>query len=191
MHGLVRFDIIVAILFMSLSASAAGGGHHGDDHIPFQAIAFQAINLGILLLALFFLIRKSVVEAFANRRQEYLNKSEQTKSALKEAEAALAGIKQKLATLEGGEAKALESAQHEANLMKSGLIRDAEASAEKIKKDGQMVIANELSKARQEINNAILTQAMAAAKQTLSAEGQAAGAHRENAFIQQLEQVKA
>lgn len=191
MHGLVKFDVLVTILFLSTAAFAAGGGHHGDDHIPWKGIAFQAANLGILLLALFFLIRKSVVEAFAKRRQDYIDKSEKTKNALKEAEVALAGIKTKLATLEGGEAKALENAQHEANMMKSGMIRDAEASAEKIKRDGQLVIANELTKARQEINNAILTQAMTAAKQTLSADGQAAGANRENAFIQQLEQVKA
>lgn len=190
MRGLIKFDVAVAIVFLSASAFAAGGGH-GDGHIPWKGIAFQAANLGILLLALFFLIRKSVVEAFANRRKDYLDRSEKTKSALKDAEAALAGIKDKLNNLEGGEQKAIQNAQHEANLMKAGLIRDAETSAIKIKKDGQLMIANELNKARLEINNAILNQALTAATQTLSSKGQTGASAQETAFIQQLEQVKA
>lgn len=177
------------LVLLSSSAAFAAGGHH-DDHIPFDKIAFQAINLGILLIGIFFFIRKSIVEAFKNRRADFLAKSEQTKSALKEAEAALSGIKEKLSNLEAGEKKSLENAQHEANVLKANIIKDAEHSAEKMKKDAQLIIGNELTKARAEINAAILDQALAAATQKLSSNAQS-GSAQEAAFVKQLDQVKA
>lgn len=172
------------------SVALAAGGHH-DDYIPWSKIGFQAVNLGILLVAIFFFIRKSIVETFANRRKDFVAKAEQTKSALKEAELALSGIKEKLANLEAGEKKSLETAQHEANVLKATIIKDAEQGAEKLKKDAQLIINNELAKARAEINAAILNQAMTAATQKLSSGAQSSGSAQEAAFVKQLDQVRA
>lgn len=185
--------IFTATLLLSIVAGAAehGGGHVDEHFIPLHEIGWQALNLGILLVAIFFLIRKSIVEAFANRRQNFVEQSEKTQVALKQAEASLSEIKSKFAGLEAGEKTSLENAKREAQIQKDNLIKEAHEAVEKMKKDAQLMMANELVKAKNEINNAIMTQAIQTAKQTMT-KNQAAGASaQESHFIKQLEQVKA
>lgn len=183
------------ILFVSVFAVASGAEHaaeaHGEDGIPTSDIIRQAANLGILVVALFFFIRKSVIEAFQDRQKKYLEQSEKTKSALVEAERALAGIKDKLSTLEVGEAASMQNAQKESNELKAGLIKTAEETAEKMKKEASLHIANELNKAKEEINTMILTTAVASAAKNISDKNQTAAQKQEEAFLKQLEQVRA
>lgn len=187
----------VLTLFVSALAFAVEGGEHaahgahGDEHIPLEQIGWQAANLGILLVALFFFIRKSVVEAFQDRRKSFIERSEKTKSALIEAEKTLSDNKAKLALLEQGEATSLQTAQKEALAMKESLIKEAEHNAEKMKKEATMLIANELMKAKAEINQAILTHAISGAAKNISEKGQSIASQQEASFLKQLEQVKA
>lgn len=182
--------LTLVLVLTSVAAHAAGGGHgHDDGHIPLTQIGWQAANLGILLVAIIFFIRKSIVEAFVERQKNYVAQAEKTKSALKEAEAALSEIKEKLATLESSEQKSLENAKREAVVLKETMIKDAEAAVEKMKKDAEMVIANELSKAKAEINATIVDQAIKVTSQKLSS-GSASNSQDAN-FIKQLEQVRA
>ena len=111
---------------------AHGGGHDENVKIPYDQIGWQAANLGILLVALFFFLRKSITEAFAKRKTDFLSQAEKTKSALKTAELALSEVKNKLSTLESGEKKSLENAKHEANIVKANIIKDSEHAAEKM-----------------------------------------------------------
>lgn len=181
----------ILTILVSVAGLAAGGGHgEHDNHVPLDKIGWQAANLGILLVALIFFIRKSIVEAFAARKQKYLDQSQKTMAALKDAEAALADIKSKLSNLEGGEKKALENARFEADLLKANMIKDAEAAAEKLKRDAALTIGNELSKAKAEINATILNAAVATTTKSLSDKNQASSS-QESAFLKQLEQVKA
>ena len=183
--------IILILLGPAIAFAADHGAAHEENHIPFQQIGWQAANLGILLIAIFIFIRKSMVEAFVDRQKAYLERSEKTKAALKTAEAALAEIKEKLTSLEGGEKTALETALHEAAILKAHLIRDTEAAAEKMKKDAELSIKNELAKAKAEINAAILNQALGAASKKITDGAQANKTSLEAQFINQLGQVKA
>lgn len=182
----ILFFFVLALPAATLAASGA----HGDDHIPFSQIGWQAANLGILLVGLFFFIRKSIVETFKNRQKDYLDRAEKTKAALKHAEAALAGMKTKLAELEAGEQKSIESAKQQAEVLRANLLKEAEAAAEKIKADATLTIKNELNKARAEINNEILNQAVSSAKKALTSSGQTNSNTQEASFVRQLEQVK-
>lgn len=183
-----KFLFLFALVLSTVSFAA--GGAHADNHIPLAQIGWQAANLGILLLGIFVFIRKSIVETFKNRQKDYLERAEKTKSALKHAEAALAGMKTKLAELETGESKSLENAKIQAETLRASLLKDAEASAEKIKTDATLTIRNELNKAKAEINNEILNQAVSSAKKSLSSGGQTNSNTQEASFVRQLEQVK-
>lgn len=186
--------IAFAIIIGAAALARANGGDHGaheDAGIPYEQIGWQAANLGILLVAMFFFIRESMVEAFANRRKDFLEQSEKTKANLKIAEAALSDIKGKLSTLESGEKAALETAQKEAEVLKAHMIRDTEAAAEKMKKDAELSIKNEVLKAKLEINSAILSKALGSAAKTIAEKSQSNKAALEAEFIKQLGQVKA
>lgn len=187
----------VTALLIVLSAGvalAAGGGHesaHDAHHIPLDKIGWQATNLGILLLVIFFFIKNSIVEAFAGRQKDYLDKSEKTKAALKEAESALLEIKTKLSELESSEQKALEVAKKEAALLSENMIKEAELVAAKLKKEAEMTIANEVNKAKIEINSTILNNAISIATQKISTNAASAAGSQEASFVKQLEQVRA
>ena len=184
-------NILFALtLVLSVAAVASGAEHgaHGEEAIPLDKIGWQAANLGILLAAIFFYLKDSIKESFAQRRLAYVEQAERTKSALKNAELVLSIVKEKLSELEAGEAKSLQTAQSEAAQLKANLIKDAEAASEKIKKDAELSIGNELNKAKAEINQAILNGALAAATQKLA---QSPSATQESSFVKQLEQVRA
>ena len=163
--------MILCVLFMSLAVFAEVGAEHAEDHIPLDTIGWQAANLGILLLIIYFGIKKSIVETFSKRQQDFLDQSEKTKAALLGAESELKEIKSKLALLEQGENKAIENAKHEANLIKATIIKDAEAQAAQLKTDAELAVRTELAKAKQEINTVVLNQAILLAKDKLSAAG--------------------
>lgn len=182
--------LVFGILLVAIIAQASteAGASHGDEHIPLSQIGWQAANLGVLLGAIIFFMKKSVVDAFSARQKNFLNQSEKTKSALKEAETALSGIKTKLSELEAGEKKSLADAQHEASLLKAHIVSEAEASAQKLKAEVVKTIENELGRAKNEINNKILNEAVAAAKGALSARAATAPGQEAN-FVKQLGQV--
>ena len=161
------FTVTLLIGVVAIAAEHGGGEHH-EAAIPLTEIGWQAANLGILLIALIFLLKKSVVESFAKRKADFLDQAAKTKAALKLAEDELRDTKKKLADLESGEAKALETAKHEANMIKANLIKDAEAQAAKIKKDAEASIYNELLKAKAEINAMILEEAVTSSRSKLS-----------------------
>ena len=192
MNRLPQWFVFSLTLSVAIFSWAAGGEHGDghDNHIPWQGIFWQAMNLGALLIAIVYFTRKSLIETFAKRREDYLSQAEKTKVLLREAEAALKDVKSKLSDLEAGEQKSLESAKREAQLLREGIVRDADTAAMKLKKDAELVISAELQKAKAEINAAILNQAVAAASQKLSS-GAASAANQEASFIKQLEQVKA
>ncbi len=186
--------IIFLLTLLCATMAFASGGEHGSangaEEIPFAQIGWQAANLGILLVALFFFMKDSVIESFVNRQKEYQDRAEKTKSALRGAEAALMGIKAKLAQLEAGETASVAKAKLEADELKAATLKEAAVGAEKIKNDATLTIKNELNKAKAEINNQILNQAVAVAKKTLG-DNQTPSSAQEVAFVKQLEQVKA
>lgn len=184
----IKNTAFLTIILASAIVEAAGGGGHHDAGIPLQSIGWQAANFGTLLAVIIFFTRKSIIDAFTARQQNYLSQAEKTKAALKDAEAALKDIKNKLSDLENGEQKSLEVAKSEAKLMSENLVKEAEAATIKLKKDAELVISAELQKAKTEINTLILNQAITTASQKLS--GAAGTSAQEAGFIKQLEQVK-
>ncbi len=171
MKALQNIILFSSLLFVATAAFAEEVVEHADDHIPLDKIGWQAANLGILLIIIYFGIKKSIVETFAKRQQDFLDQSEKTKVLLLAAESELKEIKSKLALLEGGENKAIESAKHEASLVNATLIKDAEAQAIQLKKDAELTIHAELAKAKHEINTILLNQAIVVAKDKLAAAG--------------------
>ena len=85
----------------------------------------------------------------------------------------------------------MESAKHEANLLKANMIKDAEAAALKMKTDADLSIHAELSKARNEINAIILNEAISAAKQKLTAGAPKSNKGTESQFLIQVDNAVA
>ncbi len=185
---------VTAIIFARLTLANGGveteaGSEHGA--IPLKDIGLQALNLGILLAALFYFTKDSIKQHFINRKLEFVAKSEKTKTALQQAELALAGVKAKLNSLEAGEKTAIEKAGSEASRVKSAMIKETEAQAIKLKEDSKMSLNAELDKAKREIGETILNGAIAATTRKISDQKIQATKESESEFLRQVGQVKA
>jgi F0F1-type ATP synthase membrane subunit b/b' len=174
-------------IFVSALALAEEAGHEG---IPYGKIGIQALNLGILLAALIYLTRKSIIGIFVQRRETFNEQSQKTASAIKLAEAELKDIKSKLATLESTEAQSIQKAKTEAENVKINIVQEASRQAEKIKSDVALIISAELYKAKTEIRNQIIEKSMAAAKETVRGSAQSITQKSEKGFVADLGQVK-
>jgi F-type H+-transporting ATPase subunit b len=168
-----------------------GGGEHEAIEIPLREIGWQSVNLGILLIALFFIVKESIKKFFINRRQNFVAQAEKTKSFLLAAESALSDVKQKLQVLESGEKVSIEKANQEAAALKTSLIKDAEAQAQKMKDDTKLVVSAELEKAKAEISAVIVGGAVAATSQKISSKKDQITKESESEFLRQIGQVKA
>lgn len=183
--------VFVSATLLSAVAVAAGGGHGEDHGIPWKGIGTQAINLGILLVALFFLVKGAIVEGFKKRQSQFVDQAEKTKASLKAAELALSDIKSKLQTLESGEKSSVEKATKEAEALKMSLLNDANTQAQKIKDDTKLIVNAELEKAKAEISTIIMGGAVAATSKKISDKKAQITKDSEAEFLRQIGQVKA
>ncbi|RYZ85580.1 MAG: hypothetical protein EOP04_15635, partial [Proteobacteria bacterium] len=90
------------LLILGTSCAYAATGHgdaHGPVEIPRQ-VMFQAINVTILFVGLFFLLRTGVVKFYADRRATYMAAAERSKIAREQAEKQYLEIKNKVDQLE-------------------------------------------------------------------------------------------
>ncbi len=181
----------ITLLLSASALAASGGGAHDDSHIPWTDIRNQAINIGILLAALIFLLRKSIPAAFAARQAAFLEEAQKTEAALKLAEAELKDIKTRLADLEKSETTAIAKAEKEAMVAAEKLVTDSQAQGKKIVEDTSLIINAEVLKAKSQIREKIITQSMAITEQGLKATADAVTKKSESGFLQNLGQVKA
>ncbi len=190
----MKILLSIALLFIStfvFASAAEHGGAHDEGAIPLGKIGIQALNLGILLAALFYFVKKSIVDAFKQRQVAFNEQSQKTAAALKQAEAELKEIKDKLATLESSEAASIQSAQVEAEKTKAKLVHEATLQAEKLKSDVALIINAEVYKAKNEIRNQIIEKSIATAKESVRGSAQSITEKSGAGFISDLGQVKA
>jgi F0F1-type ATP synthase membrane subunit b/b' len=183
--------LVTTILLFATIANAAGGAAHGDGHIPWEAIRNQAINIGILLFALGWMLRKSIPEAFAARQASFLEEAKKTEAALKLAEEELKDIKTRLSELEATEAASVAKAEKEAMIAAEKIVQDSQAQGKKIVEDTSLIINAEVLKAKNTIREKIISQSMAITEQGIKASADAITKKSESGFLQDLGQVKA
>lgn len=182
---------ITTLSVSTLVLAASGAGAHDDHHIPWTDIRNQAINVGILLAALIFLLKKSIPAVFAARQATFLEEAQKTEAALKLAEAELKDIKTRLADLEKTEATSVAKAEKEAIVAADKLVMDSQNQGKKIIEDASLIINAEVLKAKSQIREKIITQSMAIAEQGLKATADVVTKKSESGFLQNLGQVKA
>jgi len=186
------FSILLLMVLKSVTVLAETGAHATtEDHgVPWYSVAIQAINLGILLVAIFFFVRKGIVAAFAKRQSDYQEQSQKTAQLLAQAENELKDIKTKLSTLESTESASLEKAQHEAEAMKHKMIIETEQQAKKMKDDVALIVSAEVYKAKNEIRSSIIDASFAQAREGVKSQAAAITQKSEKGFIADLGQVK-
>lgn len=188
---LLIISALVSVSALAAEHGAAAAGAHDEHAIPWSWIGIQAINLGILLLIIFFTAKSKIVAMFTDKRAAYVEQSLKTEKALKAAAENLREAREKLKNLENTEASSVATATTEAEAQKNKIVRDAEAQAQKLKSDVQLVVNAEVLKARTEIRTQIIEKSLANAEQAIKGSSATITQKSESGFLQDLGQVKA
>lgn len=158
-----------AVLAIAAQALAASGGHgEGHDAIPTKVIVWQAINLGILLVAMFFLLRKSVVESFAKKRADYITAAQKSLVLRKQAEDELKDYEAQLQKLRATSADSLARAQAESVSTKKQIIQDALEVAKRIQREATETVVTETKRAEKQLRERLVDEALKLARNEIS-----------------------
>ena len=186
----IIFLILVGIQICAFGSEGAHGAAHDENAIPTETIMYQAINLGILLIGLFFAVRKSVIAMFKDRYASYNDQAAKTEAATKLAEEALSDIKNRINQLQTSEQSAINNAKADAESLKNKMIQETQAQAEKLKADTKLIVAAELNNAKDEIRKEIINASVEIAKTNIKNSAEAITKKSEKGFLTDLAKTK-
>jgi len=183
------FILSLALLLISEAGLAAGGAHHGDG-IP-AVVGWQTINFLIYAALLYFLLRKPTASFFKSRVENFQQALIRAEKAKSEAEAQRHEIEQRLKALENSAEQSYAQAQAEAKDLRNKIVFEAKGLSEKLKLDAQRTAEIELQRAKSELREEMLTQAVDAAKKILSERIAEPDQKRlQTEFVQKIQEVR-
>ena len=131
--------ILLSLLASEALAAGGGGGHH--DGVPWAELVIpQIVNFTILASALFFALRNPVKNFFKSKAEDFSSAVNRAADAKKKAEAAYNEIKNRLTHLEKSAEDSRKQAQADAAALRSKMIDEAKAEAQKEEQDAQKSI---------------------------------------------------
>jgi F-type H+-transporting ATPase subunit b len=160
------------LLLIAQQALAHGGEHveeaaHHAVHIPWKAIFVQGYNLGLLVLVLYIILRKTVVAHFAHRASEYQQLVSRAEAARQEAEKGRREIKQRLDKLESESAQVVTRARGEAEELKSRMVQEAKTVTLRMEQEAERTIKAEVEKAKAELRRELLEKAIHSSRENM------------------------
>lgn len=145
---------LLIVLLSSARVLAEGGAHgaaHGEAHLDeatLQTIIYQAINVGVIIVALVYFLRKPVKEFFANKHQTFVVAAERAQLAQKKAEDERRQIEIQLQRLEQTTQESVSRAKAEATDLRNSLVAEAQALSKRIQDEGHATAVLEVEKAK-------------------------------------------
>lgn len=164
-----RTSLLGVVLLLASAGLAHAAGVKTQAEINKETF-FQAVNLAILIGVLVYFARGPVKAFFAERRSGIQSHLDEAASLLQEAEQRNADLQRKLVDLstevEGIKSAATARASDEA----ARILADAEASAERIRRDASAAVDQELRRAQTELRTEAADLAMQLAATKLQSE---------------------
>ena len=134
-------------LLFAASEAAEGGEHHG----PGMAVVFHAINFAILVGLLFYFLRKPVKEFFASRSTLIRSNIDEAKSRKTEASQKYAQYEERLKSIEQEMQGLIQGLKQDGELERKRLLETAEHQAQALKSNSERMLQQELRKAKEDL----------------------------------------
>ena len=158
--------VLIALFCLAVgTASAASGEGGGKGWVATDT--FRVMNFVVLLAALIFLLRKPLSKALSSRIQTIKDELESLETQKAEAEKKLAQYNEKLSELESEAEKIVQGYIQQGNDAKAKILKEAEATAEKLQEQAKRNIEHEFSKARQELQRDVVEKSLVQAEEML------------------------
>ena len=160
----------VALILVPSVVFAADGGHgggHGLDEKTTKTIIYQAINVGVMLVAMVYFLKNTVRSYFKEKQAAFLATAEKAQAAKRQAEREHDEIKNQLSKLESTTEEAISRAKAEAVDMRNQMIQEAQIQAKKIQEEASRSAQIEIQRARTELRDHTIREATRLAKETI------------------------
>lgn len=162
----MKFVLLILTLGAAQVAVAAGAAH-GEAGIP-ASVMWQAINFALFVGLLWFLLRKKVPAYFAERAANFNLALAKAEKARQEAEEQKRVIEARLQALQSSADQSVAQAKLDAEELRQKIVREAQEISVRIIEDARHTAEIELQRAKSELREEVLSQAMVAAKKILS-----------------------
>lgn len=157
--------LILSVLAPTTALAAGAGGGHGDG-IPLDVL-FQAINFTLFTGLMAYFLAKPIKNYFESRAANYRQALVKAEAARAEAEKQKQEIANRLAALENSAQQSIVQARAEAEELRARIVRDAQDLSTKLREDAKRTADLEVQRAKVELREEVLSQAVSAAKSVL------------------------
>ena len=160
--------ILYVLLFLALSFSTAlcASGEGGSKGWV-STDTFRVMNFAVLAIALVFILRKPLSQALSSRIKGIKEQLDDLEAQKAEAEKKLAEYNQQLAQLEKEAEKIVDDYVRQGNEAKARILKEAEASAEKLQVQALRNIEHEFAQAKSELQKEIFEKSLVKAEEII------------------------
>lgn len=166
--------IVVVLLLVSAGLTApavASGGEEGSGSKGWvKADWARVLNFGVLALILFVLLRKPLPKMLNGRIEGIKAQLAELEAKKAEAEQQLAGYNEKLSDLENEADKIVQEYVKQGNEAKVRILKEAEASAEKLQIQARRAIESEFEQAKSKLQADVLQKSLQKAEEIIAAQ---------------------
>jgi F-type H+-transporting ATPase subunit b len=153
--------------FVSLGLAAEGEASHGVTPSQIRNLIWWTVNFIALIIILYKLLKKPVVNFFKNRKENILKEYEELLAKKKEAEAKYLELQEKIKNLKA-EAEAIYQNYVEQGIKeKERILEEAQLQAKRIKEQAQLYIAQEIENAKERLKFELAEEAVKLAEEIL------------------------
>jgi F-type H+-transporting ATPase subunit b len=161
--------ILYVLLFLTVSISTAmcaSGADGKTKHWEWED-TYRVMNFTVLAVALVFILRKPLSQALSSRIKTIKEQLDDLESQKADAEKQLAEYNEKLAELEKEAEKIVDDYVRQGNEAKARILKEAEASAEKLQVQARRNIEHEFEQAKAELQKEIFEKSLVKAEEII------------------------
>ncbi len=161
--GSAMMVILAVFLFCfvgTVAASSEGEGGHEAHKGWIATDTYRVMNFTVLVIALFFLLRKPVSQALDSRIRGIKDQLSELEAKKKDAEKELAKYTERLSHLEQEAEKLIEEYIRQGNEAKARIIDEAKKTVEKLEEQARRNIEHEFKQAKIKLQQDILEKAL-------------------------------
>ena len=144
---LLACAFLFSMLFPVIAVSAEEGAAHGEEGWDARSEVPRMVNFAIIVVLLWFFLRKPIARYFANRREEIQHQLEEAIRARDEAEAKLEEYQGKVGNLEKELASMRTESEEERERIRQVLLEEARKSTDRVLEQARLNIELERKRA--------------------------------------------
>jgi F-type H+-transporting ATPase subunit b len=159
---------MLIFLFSDLAVAAGGAGHHAPipTEVP-RVVMFQALNLGILLLILGYIVVPKLRAHLEARRNEYFKTVRDMEAIKAQAERQSQDLRERLSRLQTTAEESLEKSRKDAAVLQAKLVAEAKEQAEKVKTEATKTVGAEVYRAVQGLRQEVIADSIKQAREKI------------------------